>query len=66
MSVTDLFKILNLKNPLCVIDIEATGLSISKDRIVQIAILRIDLDGKESIFNEIINYIVAITKLKII
>lgn len=55
MSVTDLFKILNLKNPLCVIDIEATGLSISKDRIVQIAILRIDLDGKESIFNEIIN-----------
>lgn len=55
MSVTDLFKILNLKNPLCVIDIEATGLSISKDRIVQIAILRIDLDGKESIFNEIVN-----------
>ncbi|MFM7758513.1 MAG: exonuclease domain-containing protein, partial [Crocinitomicaceae bacterium] len=52
MNEHNLIKILNLKKPLCVIDIEATGLSVSKDRIVQIAILRIETNGDKSIFNE--------------
>ncbi|MFM7467309.1 MAG: exonuclease domain-containing protein [Crocinitomicaceae bacterium] len=62
MNEHNLIKILNLKKPLCVVDIEATGLSVSKDRIVQIAILRIDTNGDKSIFNEIINPEITISE----
>ncbi|RFC54011.1 3'-5' exonuclease [Brumimicrobium aurantiacum] len=38
---------LNLKNALCVFDIESTGLDVSQDRIVEISMLKIDPTGKE-------------------
>lgn len=38
---------LNLRNPIVFIDLETTGIDIAKDRIVEIAILKIHLDGSE-------------------
>lgn len=38
---------LNLKRPLVVFDLETTGISISTDRIVEIALIKIHPDGKE-------------------
>ena len=38
-----------LKNPIVFIDIESTGLSISDDRIVEISILKVNLDGSEDV-----------------
>ena len=46
---------LNLTRPLCVFDLETTGIQITKDRIVQIAIVRINTDGKEDHFNRLVN-----------
>jgi DNA polymerase III subunit epsilon len=53
---------LSLTNPLCVIDLEATGLQITTDRIVQIAMLRIEPNGDQFTFNEIVNPEVVITE----
>ena len=44
-----------LKNPLCFFDLETTGLSITQDRIVQIAIIKLEQDGSSSELNLIIN-----------
>ncbi len=38
---------LKLKNPIVFLDLETTGIDIVKDRIVEIALLKIQLDGKE-------------------
>lgn len=38
---------LNLNKPICFFDLETTGINISKDRIVEISILKIHPDGKE-------------------
>jgi DNA polymerase-3 subunit epsilon len=38
---------INLANPLVFIDLETTGINVSKDRIVEISILKIYPDGKE-------------------
>jgi DNA polymerase-3 subunit epsilon len=38
---------LKLKNPVVFLDLETTGIDIVKDRIVEIAILKINLDGSE-------------------
>ncbi len=38
---------LNLKNPVVFLDLETTGINIVTDRIVEIALLKIHLDGKE-------------------
>ena len=38
---------LNLNKPICFFDLETTGTNISKDRIVEIAILKVFPDGKE-------------------
>lgn len=38
---------LNLKNPLVFLDLETTGINIVTDRIVEIALLKINLDGSE-------------------
>ena len=46
---------LDLTRPLCVFDLETTGIQITKDRIVQIAIVRIHPDGKEDHFNRLVN-----------
>lgn len=46
---------IQLDKPLCVFDLETTGLNISKDRIVQIAILKILPSGKKEELNLLIN-----------
>ncbi|GAA4239438.1 3'-5' exonuclease [Postechiella marina] len=38
---------LNLSKPICFFDLETTGVSITKDRIVEISILKVFPDGKE-------------------
>lgn len=46
---------LNLKNPLCVFDIETTGTSITKDRIIEIAVIKLfpggDVQRKGHVLN---------------
>jgi DNA polymerase III subunit epsilon len=39
--------LLKLKNPVVFLDLETTGMDIVKDRIVEIALLKIHLDGQE-------------------
>ena len=39
---------LNLKNPIVFFDLETTGINIASDRIVEIAYLRVDVNGNES------------------
>jgi len=39
---------LNLKNPIVFFDLETTGINIAADRIVEIAYLKVDLNGNES------------------
>ena len=38
---------LNLKNPVVFFDLETTGINIAQDRIVEISILKVNVDGKE-------------------
>ena len=40
---------LNIKNPIVFVDLETTGIDIIKDRIVEIAVLKINVDGKEEL-----------------
>ena len=40
---------LNIKNPLLFVDLETTGIDIIRDRIVEIAVLKIHVDGKEEL-----------------
>jgi DNA polymerase-3 subunit epsilon len=44
-----------LKNSLCVFDLETTGLQVTKDRIVQIAALKIHPNGKKDELNLVVN-----------
>jgi DNA polymerase-3 subunit epsilon len=46
---------LHLVKPLAFIDLETTGVDITNDRIVQIAILKVFPDGREELKNQIIN-----------
>jgi DNA polymerase-3 subunit epsilon len=46
---------LNLDRPLAVFDLETTGINITKDRIVEIAIIRIDPDGTETSYCKRVN-----------
>jgi DNA polymerase-3 subunit epsilon len=46
---------LQLKRPLAIFDLETTGVNISSDRIVEIAIVRIQLDGSQQIKRKLIN-----------
>ncbi|WP_435137916.1 exonuclease domain-containing protein [Formosa sp. A9] len=46
---------LNLKKPICFFDLETTGVNISKDRIVEIAILKVYPDGKEEATTWLVN-----------
>jgi DNA polymerase-3 subunit epsilon len=46
---------LQLNKPLCIFDLEATGLNINKEKIVQIAILKIHPNGIEERFESLIN-----------
>ena len=44
-----------LKNSLCVFDLETTGLQVTKDRIVQIAAIKIHPNGEKEELNLIVN-----------
>ncbi|PHR48138.1 MAG: DNA polymerase III subunit epsilon [Fluviicola sp.] len=46
---------LNIQKPLAIFDLETTGLDISADRIVEIAILKVSPDGKEEKYEKRIN-----------
>ncbi|MCE3295964.1 MAG: polymerase subunit epsilon [Crocinitomicaceae bacterium] len=46
---------LQLEKPIAFLDIEATGLNVSKDRIVEIAIVKVNPDGSESEFVSLVN-----------
>lgn len=47
--------ILNLSKPIAFFDLETTGINISSDRIVEIAILKIQPNGKQELKRELIN-----------
>jgi len=53
---------LNLTRPLAIFDLEATGLNIAKERIVEIAILKINPDGSEERFKSLVNPEILITE----
>lgn len=46
---------LNLTKPICFFDLETTGINISKDRIVEISILKVFPDGKEERYTRVVN-----------
>lgn len=46
---------LNLKNPLAFFDLETTGINISRDRIVELSVLKIHPNGNEEKQTELIN-----------
>jgi len=46
---------LNLTKPICFFDLETTGINISKDRVVEIAILKVHPNGKEESHRWIVN-----------
>ena len=53
---------LKLNRPLCFFDIEATGIDIKKDRIVEISILKVYPTAKEESKTWLINPILPISK----
>lgn len=53
---------LNLKNDLCVFDIESTGLDVSQDRIVEISLMKIAPSGEETTLTMRINPEMEISK----
>lgn len=53
---------ISLKNSLAIFDIEATGLSVTHDRIVEIAIVKISSDGKKTEFLKRVNPEIPIPK----
>ncbi len=46
---------LSLKRPLAIFDLETTGLNITKDRIVEIAIIKVHPNGEEEYFSKRVN-----------
>ena len=46
---------LNLTKPICFFDLETTGINISKDRVVEISILKVFPDGKEETKTWLVN-----------
>ena len=46
---------LNLSKPICFFDLETTGINISKDRIVEISILKVYPNGKEERYTRLVN-----------
>lgn len=46
---------LQLDRPIAFLDIEATGLNVSRDRIVEIAVIKVHPDGSESEFCSLVN-----------
>ena len=48
-------KNLKLDRPLAVFDLETTGIDPDKDRIIQIAIIRVELDGRRKTYETLVN-----------
>jgi len=46
---------IKLDRPLCVFDLEATGVDTQQDRIVEVCILRREPDGRESVFSSLVD-----------
>lgn len=46
---------MKLDRPLCVFDLEATGVDPVNDRIVDVCVLRYELDGKETLFSSLVD-----------
>ncbi|MDR0363401.1 MAG: 3'-5' exonuclease [Bacteroidales bacterium] len=46
---------LNLKKPLCFLDLETTGINIGRDKIIEICLVKISPDGSEEILEQRIN-----------
>ena len=46
---------ITLKRPLVFFDLEATGISTSTDRIVEMCLIKVYPDGKEDVLNKRIN-----------
>ena len=46
---------LELLKPICFIDLETTGINVSTDRIVEIAIVKIGLDGTKQVKRRLVN-----------
>ena len=46
---------LNLNKPICFFDLETTGINISKDRVVEISILKVFPNGKEESYTKLVN-----------
>ncbi len=53
---------LNLNKPICFFDLETTGINISKDRVVEISILKVFPDGKEDRKTWVVNPEIPIPK----
>ncbi len=53
---------LNLTKPLCFFDLETTGIQITKDRIVQIAVVKLSTDGTQQKCNYLVNPGISIPK----
>ena len=47
--------LLSLKKPICFFDLETTGINISKDRIVEISILKVHSNEREERYTKRIN-----------
>ena len=54
---------LQLKKPLAIIDLETTGVNLSTDRIVEIAIVRIQTDGTQQIKRKLLNPEIPISEV---
>ena len=46
---------MKLDRPLCVFDLEATGVDVMQDRIVDVCIVRYEADGTQSVFSSLVN-----------
>lgn len=46
---------LNLKRPLATFDLETTGVNVAQDRIVEISIIKLNPEGSEETFTELVN-----------
>jgi len=46
---------LNILSPIAFFDLETTGINVAKDRIVEIAILKVLPDGKEVNYRKLVN-----------
>lgn len=61
-SFKDIVKRLNLDKPICFYDTETTGLDVSKDRIISIAVTKIMPDGTSTSKSSLINPLIPISK----